>query len=286
MSTLLFDIGGTHMRVAISSHDDNKIGQFKKTHTPKNFDEGVSLLKQLADETVIEMGLGTTIDKVVGGVAGIFDSQEKNMLFCAPNLPGWAGKPLRSELERIFAAPVYLENDAALAGLGEALVGAGRDFHSVMYMTVSTGVGGAKIVGGKIDEKVFDFEPGLQIVNFNEADKNKKVNRLEDYISGLAVEKRFGKKPLELTDLEDQKNWDQLAEWLAYGLHNSIVHWSPDVVVLGGAMILGSPSISLEKVEQKLKALLTIFPKIPILKKAELGDQSGLYGALKFLAKK
>ena len=70
---------------------------------------------------------------------------------------------------------------------------------------------------------------------------------------------------------------------MAIGLNNIIVEWSPDVVVLGGSMITGDPSISIEKTENYLKEILKIFPKLPAIRKAELGDFGGLYGALAFI---
>jgi hypothetical protein len=54
-------------------------------------------------------------------------------------------------------------------------------------------------------------------------------------------------------------------------------------VVLGGSMITGNPSIPIDKTEQYLKEILKIFPQLPIMRKAELGDLGGLYGALAFL---
>ncbi|MCH8048584.1 ROK family protein, partial [Patescibacteria group bacterium] len=57
-------------------------------------------------------------------------------------------------------------------------------------------------------------------------------------------------------------------------------HWSPDIVVLGGSMILGDPFIPLDVVKKYLQGILTVFPKQPTIEKAALGDSAGLYGAL------
>ena len=59
----------------------------------------------------------------------------------------------------------YLANDSDLDGLGEATVGAGKGFNIVAYITVSTGIGGVRIVGGKIDVSTYGFEPGHQIID-------------------------------------------------------------------------------------------------------------------------
>jgi len=103
---------------------------------------------------------------------------------------------------------------------------------------------------------------------------------LEDLISGKALQAETGKHPREITD---PAVWDDRAKKLAIGLNNIIVEWSPDCVVLGGSMITGNPAISIDKTAEYLKDILKIFPRLPIIKKAELGDFGGLYGALAFI---
>jgi predicted NBD/HSP70 family sugar kinase len=100
---------------------------------------------------------------------------------------------------------------------------------------------------------------------------------LEGYVSGTAVRLRYKKEPSGITD---PVVWDELAKWLAVGLNNTIVHWSPDVVVLGGSMITGEPAIPMDAIERHLGETMRIFPTPPSLKKGELGDLGGLYGAL------
>lgn len=82
-------------------------------------------------------------------------------------------------------------------------------------------------------------------------------------------------------DITDQAIWDKVTKYLAIGLNNTIVHWSPDVVILGGAVM---KSISLDKVKSYLKDVLTIFPNPPDIVPAKLGDLAGLYGALQLLS--
>ena len=271
-SAILFDIGGTNMRVAYS-RDGSALDAIKTRKTPKDFREGIAALKALAKEAAG----GEAIGQACGCVPGIFN-RDRRTLFKSPNLPLWEGQPLLSALEDAFRVSVSVGNDAAFAGLGEAHRGAGRGFRSVMYMTVSTGVGGSRIVNGKIDENAFGYEPGKQIMDFA-------GNRtLESLVSGTALAKRFGKSAKEIPQIDPV--WSELAQALARGLHNSIVHWSPDVIVLGGSMILGNPYIVLGEAESELKKILTIFPEMPAIRKAELGDSNGLYGALEFLKSK
>jgi len=133
-----------------------------------------------------------------------------------------------------------------------------------------------RITDGKIDKSAQGFEIGHQIVRFNENTKE----TLEDLVSGSAIRKKFGKDPREVSDV---KIWDHLAYELAIGVYNSILHWSPEVVVLGGPMIVGDPAIPIKKVEEHLKELTKVFPRIPVIEKAQLENLGGLYGALVLL---
>lgn len=264
---LVFDIGGTSTRFA-ASKDGEHLSRPAQCDTPKNFEEAMELFRK----TALEVAGGERIRAAAGGARALDKTKKK--LRAQPHFPLWVEEPLEEELSKAFGADVHLENDAALAGLGEAVYGAGKGFDIVAYLTVSTGVGGARITEGAIDKAAQGFEPGNQVIS------EKEPFYLEAYISGTAFEKRYGKKPREVTD---PAAWDEAARILARGLANSIVHWSPDIVVLGGSMILGDPAISLDATETYLKEVLKVFPELPPLKKAELGDAAGLWGALAYL---
>ncbi len=271
---LLFDIGGTKMRIAFSP-DGNAFGTPGIIPTPRDFKKGVLLFRDIA----LELSGGRKIDAVAGGIAGPLD-REKTMLVNSPHISGWIGKPLKEELQKVLKAPVYIENDAAMVGLGEAIYGKGKGRRVVVYMTISTGVGGSRIIDGKIDESAMGFEPGHQIIDPIGAlcPECKSVpGYLERYISGSAIEKRYRKKSYEISN---PGVWEEVARFLAYGLNNTIVHWSPDVVVLGGSV---AGKIPLSRVRFHLRKIMKIFPKIPPIEKAVLGDIGGLYGALHFL---
>jgi glucokinase len=271
---ILFDIGGTKTRITTSNGGD-AFDTPRVFDTPKIYEEGIEAIKK----TIVELSRGNRIQGIIGGIAGPFSHKNRSLL-TSPNLSGWIGKPLIADLEKEFSAKVMVENDSAIVGLGEAVFGAGKGFSIVAYITISTGVGGARIVNGKIDEKSVGFEPGHQIVDFDKtAIPDADGIYLDNLISGKGVENRTGKKAYEITD---ESFWDQMAKILAVGLHNTIVHWSPDAVILGGSM-MNKVGIPLEKVETYVKEYLKIFPEIPVIKKADLGDLGGLYGALSYL---
>jgi len=271
---ILFDIGGTKTRVAVSENGV-AFGEPKIFDTTENFEVGIKRLK----DAVFELVGDREIKACAGGIAGPLN-KDKSSLIGGPNLKSWIGRPLKERLQDVFGARVYIENDSTMVALGESVHGAGKGYGIVAYITISTGVGGSRIVDGKIDESSIGFEPGHQIID---ADKTLcpdcDGNNLESYISGGAIEKRYRKKPYDITD---EKFWNEIAKFLAYGLNNVTVHWSPDVIVLGGSM-MKVPGIKVNEVDAHLKEILKIFPIAPVIKKAELADVGGLYGALAYL---
>lgn len=270
---ILFDIGGTKMRVALSS-DGKTFEQPIITKTPKNFNKGIEKLKKTIDKLRQEK----KIKAIVGGIPGNLN-QAKTQLSASPNLPLWEKKPFSKKLEQAFNAQVILENDAAVIGLGEACMGAGVDKNIVAYLTIGTGVGGARVVNGKLDETTFGQEPGHQIINFRapfNCVKCGATGDLESYIGGSSIKRRFGEK---VENIKDKSVWQSINRQLAYGIHNTIVFWSPDIIILGGGM-MNSENIDLKTINTQLKKTLKILPRLPLIKKAQLGDLGGLHGAL------
>lgn len=266
---LLFDIGGTHMRLALGDGVSRTLDAITILDTPQDVHEGLALLASTAREIMV----GKACRAAAGGIAGPFDTAHTRLLR-APHLPNWVGVNLKKEFEKAFGISVSLENDAALAGLGEAHFGAGKGREIIAYINIGTGVGGARIVGGRIDKNAFGFEPGRQLISMSAP------YALEEYISGRGLEARFGKKPFEI---KDTGVWDEIANYLARGIANTIVHWSPNVVLLGGALANAMP---LDMLREQVKELLTIFPDLPPIEKAALGDSGGLWGALCYAIEK
>lgn len=262
MTKIVFDIGGTSMRVA--PEKDGGLGEVVKVATPRDPHEAIATLTSLMQKSA-----GASISAVAGGIRGrVIDGvfQEDKVL------SEWYGLNIVDEISKALGASVKIVHDTAAAGLGETHHGAGRGSNICAYITVSTGVGGDRIVDGRIDRATYNPEIGRQLIDGVE---------LEDLVSGTAVQKKFGMHP---QDLESEEERNKLADLLAIGLYNTTLHWSPDTIVLGGSMILGKNSIPLPRVVASLaQRLATTYPTVPVIKKAELGDSAGLYGALVML---
>ena len=267
---ILFDIGGTNMRLAFS--DGTNIIRQKTIPTPKDFEEAIYQFELITKELARE----EKIKRLAGGIRGVLN-KDKSKLVVDHILNDWVNKPFKEKLQNIYQCPVLLENDTALVGLGEATKGAGENQSIVAYVTISTGVGGARIVNKKIDQNALGFEPGHQIIVADGSLCGCGGNgHLEAYISGYAIEKIHQQKP---QDLNNPLAWDEIAKYLSIGLNNTILHWSPDIVVIGGSIGLAIP---LDYIQKHLNKNLKIFTP-PTVIKAKLKDEAGLLGALQYL---
>src|SRR6185436_11685583 len=133
---LLFDIGYTNMRFAFSA-DLQTMSEPEILDSPQDHDLALGVIKEM----VGRLSQGQTIKGVYGGVT------RKH-------------QHLVAEIPKLFTCPVYVENDTALVGLGEATVGAGVGSKILAYLTISSGVGGVRIIEGKIGHATVGFEPG------------------------------------------------------------------------------------------------------------------------------
>ncbi|HEU4677138.1 MAG TPA: ROK family protein, partial [Candidatus Paceibacterota bacterium] len=219
-----FDIGGTKTRVA-ASRDLASLERVAKFDTPRTYREGLeALLKEMR-----EVAGGEPIEGVSGGIRGPLN-HEKTGIISETELADWVGRNLVLDLRSALDAPVYVENDTAMVGLGEVHFGAGKGYRIVAYHTVSTGVGGARFVDGRLDVTSVGFEPGHQVLDIDQTILGRHVPpTLQNLVSGRALEKRRGVKPYEIG--QEDPVWDELARYLASGLKNTIVYWSPDAIV-------------------------------------------------------
>lgn len=252
------------MRVAAVVGDS--LGEIVKVPTPHDPTQGISALISLARECAG----GEEISALVGCIAADTIGAD-GVLSGARNLRAWEGTNIVRELSRGLGTPVQLFNDVALAGLGEASVGAGEGCASLAYITVSTGVGAAIIRDGAVVASGADTRMEVDGTD------------IEYLVSGTAVQKKFDVPPMEVTSGDELAN---LADTLARGLCTLVERWSPEMLVLGGSMILGVNPIPFARVQETLAGLLGNEAARPDSKMAELGDNGGLWGGLAVLTQR
>jgi predicted NBD/HSP70 family sugar kinase len=251
---IVADIGGTKTRIA-GGRGLEKFDEPVILETPQEYEEALARISG----TMQQVSGTEPIERIIAGKPS------------SKNLPKWKGKDFAGDLEKILHVPVHLENDTALVGLGEAVFGAGKGAGIVVYITVSTGVNGARIVDGAIERSKEGFEIGGQYLSMEP------MQTLEELVSGSAIFATFGKHPKELG--KDSPIWEELARKLAFGVHNTILHWSPERVVLGGSMF-NEIGIPVERVSAHVADIMKKFSELPEIVHSQLGDVGGLYGGL------
>lgn len=239
--------------------------------TEKDFNDAVAMMSTKVNELQLEENVEATIV----GLPGVTD-KDNNSLCVSPNLPNWVREPIKKGLEKVTSSPVDIYNDSDLAGLGEAVFGSGKEHEIVVYLTISTGVGGSRVVNKKLDKMTYGFEPGFLIVDAsgNLCEGCPAPATLEDLVGGANVARRAGCHP---KDIKDDDFWNKVALWLSYGLNNVVALWSPDIIVLGGPMMRDIP---IEKVREYTGDTIKFLPGLPLIEPATYEKEKAFYGAL------
>lgn len=143
------DLGGTSLRAALAT-PDGRLGPIRRTATDARGgpDKVVEQIVRLIAE-VRASGGGTPVQGIGLASPGPLDPIS-GTVFTLPTFDGWQDVPLRALVAEGTGLPVTLENDAAAAAMGEWRFGAGKGTGSLVYVTVSTGIGGGVIVDGRL----------------------------------------------------------------------------------------------------------------------------------------
>jgi glucokinase len=142
------DLGGTQVRAALV--EDGHV--LKRAATGTDVSGGPMKVLDQFERLVREVCAGEDMGRVeaVGiSSAGPLDT-ETGIVIDIPTIPGWNNFPFKAAVTERFGLPVILENDAIAAAFGEWRHGAGRGLRHLVYVTVSTGVGGGAIVDGHL----------------------------------------------------------------------------------------------------------------------------------------
>lgn len=283
------DIGGTNTRVALM---DENLELLDRKQFTTNVQEPFVTLKQIADIIL-------SYDKEIIGVGmscpGPLDLI-KGQVLSPPNLKGkWHNLYAADELSKmIHNIPVYLNNDANLAALAEAVVGEGKDHRYVQFLTVSTGLGAGFVVDKEIYLGAHGFANEVaNCIMIQDGPSHGSIipGGIEAISSGTAITARAKSLGLnvkhagEVNDLalsgdasamkimKDAKNY--LANFIAF----IYAFADPDIVILGGSVALKIEGFA-EDVEELVREKVydNIKPMIKV-KKSILNEDSGLMGA-------
>jgi predicted NBD/HSP70 family sugar kinase len=262
---LSIDIGGTKTLLARFTNDGS-LQETLKFPTPKNYDE---FKKELA----INVAKVTTKPwtMVCVGAPGLIDRPDgidKDI-----NNLGWLNVPLVALVKSITNCNVLLENDAKLAGLSEARLLKPIP-HKVLYVTVSTGIGGALVTDGWLDPDFLDAEIGHML-----HERDGKLVTWESFASGKAIVKRFGKLASEITD---PHVWKIISHDIALGLIDVDAVLQPDIIIIGGGV--GTYFDKFKKpLNDELKKYESPLVKAPKVVGAKNAEQAVIYGCYELM---
>ena len=161
------DIGGTKLAAVVADKDGNILQKVRKpTESEKGPRHAVELILSMVDEVLDLAGLRREGVSGIGVSCGGPLDTKTGIIYSPPNLPGWDALPLKEMIESEFHIPTVIENDANASALAEARFGGGRGYDYVLYMTMSTGIGGGIVANGEIYHGANDSagEVGHQIL--------------------------------------------------------------------------------------------------------------------------
>lgn len=264
------DLGRSTTRVA-STNNLKDISEIEKFPTENRLDNQKNKLVQVLED----ISRGNEVDAISFGFPGITGGL-KNIVLRSANYPQMEGMDISSFFpEKFKDIKLLIENDAALGALGEAYFGAGRDKKIVSYLTLSTGVGGARVVKYEIEYEVINAEPGHMIINCSDelVDGSGLPGTFESYCAGSYFKNRYNENPNGTADIEA---WKKYSANLSFGILNIISMWKPEVIVLGGGLSIHNFNIFYPLLMDELKK--QTFFDIPEIRKSQMGDDSGIYG--------
>jgi glucokinase len=304
------DLGGTKILTGLV----NEVGQviaedYRKTRAKKGLDFVVGRLAESALQAMQNAGAPASSIQAVGiGVPGPVDTDE-GIVTQPPNLPGWRNVPVRAMIEEALGIPTFLENDANAAALGEYLFGAGRGSTHMLYVTVSTGIGGGFILDGKLYHGADGAAGEIGHVTILPRGPHCGCgNRgcLESVASGTAIAREgrelvirgvptliselVAQNPDAVTaklvaeaaqrgDSEAQEIIREAMGYLGVGIASLVNLLNPEIVVIGGSLIkLGDILFDSVRRAVKRRAFPVASQRVRIVP-AELGDRVGVCGA-------
>ena len=306
---LAFDLGGTKFAFGVVAENGEVLGSDKIETLAKQGPEQAIQRVNLAAQSLLQK-LDIKSEELIGiGIAspGPLDIS-KGCVDGSPNLPGWTGYSIEQGLSTFFNLPARIDNDANAAALGEYKFGAGKNKKNMVYLTVSTGIGGGVIVDGRLMRGANGnaAELGHLTLNINGPACPCGANGcFEMYASGTAIARRTREAiqagaPSQILSLagslekitthhildalqkEDElakKIWNETTEYLGRGLAVVINTFNPELIVVGGG-VTAAGELLFKPVREK--ALRYAFPRLAAvcsIVPAGLGSNVGVVGA-------
>ncbi len=264
---LAVDIGGTKTLLAVFS-SEGRLLESIRFETPKDYAEFLSQVK----ETFSKLTHRDHLKFCVIGAPGRIDRQKRSVIAFG-NLP-WENVAIGPNIEHITGVPSVVENDANLAGLSEAVL-IKHGYKKVLYITISTGIGGIIILNGVIQPAYADMEFGHMMF-----EHNGKLQHWEEFASGRAIFAKYGKRASDIP-ADDHGTWYAVSRNIAIGLTGVIATLTPDVVVIGGGVGTHFTKYA-DQLHEELMLYGSNLVSVPPLRQAVRAEEAVIYGCYEF----
>jgi glucokinase len=290
------DIGGTKIAAGVVDATGAVHGFLvAPTEAERGPEDGLARLFALGRMAVARSGIPWPDVEGVGiGCGGPLDS-ERGVLLAPLHLPGWEDVPIVNLAQGALDRPAVLDNDATAAAAGEHEYGAGRGTRNMVYLTISTGVGGGVVIDGRLYRGATGNggELGHVTVDWRGRECRGCGRRgcLEAYASGTSIAERAREAGLNGMTAADVaaaaragdpaavRVWEETCEALASGVTSLANLFEPELVVLGGGVSRVGEQL-LGPVRELVHAQVMEPPERKIgVVQAALGDSVGVVGA-------
>lgn len=287
MSILALDIGGTAIKYGLFDSSGLAVTALYEKATPKS--KSTNYIMEMVTQIIKDMNKNHLIEGIAISTAGVVDSKTGTVVFAGPTIPGYTNTPIKQTIERLFRIPCEVENDVNCAALGEWWKGSGKDSHSLICITIGTGVGGAVILDGQLwhgsahsaGEIGYLPMPSGRMLQ-EEASATALV---ADYslLSSVPAKQLNGKIIFENAksgDVKAIKAIDNMLDALNHGLLAAAYLVSPDTIIIGGGIAAQKEYLE-NKIAAKLKQQIVSERMLPKrIACAELGNTAGMIGAV------
>ena len=303
-NTIAIDIGGTHIRVAAFEPDSTTPIAHQRArsrgHEPGVYDRLVHSIEKVWQKNTTAIGIASP---------GPLDPHA-GVILSTPNIPEWHNFPLAPNLSNHFGVPVFLDNDANMAGLAEWQFGAGKGHHNLIYLTISTGIGGGVISHDRLLQgcRGMGAELGHMIIDVDGPVCGcGRRGHIESFSSGTAIARYVSERiragqPSTLSSslvshgelsarevAEAALTGDALAisaferagHYLGIAVANFLAIFDPSILVFGGGVSqVGDLLFKPFKESLQKHVFHPHYLDDLVITRAALGDDAGLLGAL------
>ncbi|MCQ2472804.1 MAG: ROK family protein [Saccharofermentans sp.] len=312
---LCLDIGGTKVLGVVFNSKKEIVYRLKKKtkaggDSSENVEEVIiNVVKELINASGIKK---SDIHAIAAGAPGVIN-QETGVVLFSPNLP-WKNYNIRKPIEDEFGCPFYIGNDVNVGVLGEYKYGAAKGYKNVVGLFVGTGMGGGLILNGDLYTghkfkaaeyghlildpegplcncgqrgclEAFSSKQGMSSYIRQQVSRGRASAMAEAVTNGVFKSKAL-KNALAEGDVVAIEAVNRACHYLAIASGNLVNTFSPDVVVYGGGVIEAVGDIFMQKILAEVdKYCMPSIRSTVDFKKAALGDDSILYGALSMIKK-